>query len=219
MRKELGKMQRKRGQLIKWLEEDKREQRPFRELMEIKKKAVEDDMWRFKTFEKDWKASRGIFATGYVRSLCQPCEHQTQRNKVVQWHSTALSASTVQHHSIRHAAPCTLPVAACHPAWRCRSQCNNRCCDDQRLASARDIFCASHCLLTAPVEMQDRPQQPEERERELCCSNWVTLLAEMRVQAEKAGALEEATADADGYDHRSLPLCNVLRAFERLLVK
>ena len=83
MRKELGKMQRRRTQLIKWLEEDRREHRSFVELMQAKRKAVEDHMWKFKSFEKDWKASRGIFATGhvsipmfhlslYIRAPCKP---------------------------------------------------------------------------------------------------------------------------------------------------
>lgn len=68
MRKELGKMQRKRAQLIKWLEEDRREHRSSVGLMQAKRKTVEDNMWKFKKFEKDWKAGRGIFATGHVRS-------------------------------------------------------------------------------------------------------------------------------------------------------
>ena len=46
--------------------------------------------------------------------------------------------------------------------------------------------------------VQDKPQQPEERERELCCSCWVNLLADMRVQAEKAGAQEEGCTSTEG---------------------
>lgn len=46
--------------------------------------------------------------------------------------------------------------------------------------------------------MQDRPQQPEEHERELCCASWVSLLIEMHVLVEKAGAQEESCASAEG---------------------
>jgi Not1 N-terminal domain, CCR4-Not complex component len=62
MRKELSKMQRERETLREWLGMGKTLRPELQEKMEAAKTVVEDVMYRFRTFEKNWKNRKGIFA-------------------------------------------------------------------------------------------------------------------------------------------------------------
>lgn len=72
MRKELAKMQRERDKLREWIAERVTIEPEMRETMETYKCLVEATMYRFRTFEKNWKHGKGIFA-GDVRPDAQAC--------------------------------------------------------------------------------------------------------------------------------------------------
>jgi CCR4-NOT transcriptional regulation complex NOT5 subunit len=63
LRKELAKLQREREKLRSWLAECRPE---LESKMESAKKMVEDNMYRYRAFEKAWKHRSGVFTTGDV---------------------------------------------------------------------------------------------------------------------------------------------------------
>lgn len=65
LRKELSKMQREREKLRDWLACCRPEHHAR---LDAAKVVVETDMYRYRTFEKNWKHRTGVFATGHVRA-------------------------------------------------------------------------------------------------------------------------------------------------------